>query len=187
MAFLDNLGKKISHAGQVAVQKTKELTDIARLKSMISDEEKKIENNYCQIGKMYVAMHYDDFTTDFAELINEVRQSEEKLSEYRQQIHTLKGVLLCEKCGSEISSSASFCQSCGFPVAKESQADASVDMNKCSACGHLVEKCMRFCTACGNPMTDGDSANVHKCAGCGAELSEGLDFCVKCGTKVGQD
>ena len=43
MAFFDDLGKKISQAGQNAVQKTKEMTDIARINGMISDEEKKAE------------------------------------------------------------------------------------------------------------------------------------------------
>lgn len=52
MAFFDDLGKKLSQAGQTAVQKTKEITDIARINGLISDEEKKVNNNYYQIGKI---------------------------------------------------------------------------------------------------------------------------------------
>ena len=48
--FFDDLGRKISQAGQSAVQKTKEMTDIVKLNSSIADEEKKIRNSYVEIG-----------------------------------------------------------------------------------------------------------------------------------------
>ena len=44
MAFFDELGKKVSEAGQKTLQKTKELSDTARLNSMLSDEERRIDN-----------------------------------------------------------------------------------------------------------------------------------------------
>ena len=37
MAFFDEIGKKLSQTGQMAVQKTKEMADIAKLNSNISD------------------------------------------------------------------------------------------------------------------------------------------------------
>lgn len=43
MGFFDDFGKKISSAGQEAIAKTKELADVAKINSSISDEENKIK------------------------------------------------------------------------------------------------------------------------------------------------
>lgn len=40
MAFFDEIGKKITQTGQMAVQKTKNMADIAKLNASLSDEEK---------------------------------------------------------------------------------------------------------------------------------------------------
>lgn len=41
MAFFDEIGKKISQTGQGVVQKTKDMADVAKLNSLISEEEEK--------------------------------------------------------------------------------------------------------------------------------------------------
>lgn len=116
MAFFDELGKKISHAGQSAVQKGKELADIAKLNSAVYDEEKKIDDNYREIGKLYASLHGEDPDVDFAALIAAIHESENKIVELKQQIKDIKGVVCCEKCGAEVSSNAAFCSSCGAPM-----------------------------------------------------------------------
>lgn len=60
MAFWDNLGQKASETTVKAMQKAKEISDIAKLNSMISDEESKINSTYNQIGKLYVSMYKTD-------------------------------------------------------------------------------------------------------------------------------
>lgn len=116
MAFFDELGKKISQAGQNAVQKGKELADIAKLNSAVYDEEKKIDDNYREIGKLYASLHGENPDVDFAPLIAAIHESEGKIVEYKQQIKDIKGVVCCEKCGAEVSSNAAFCSSCGAPM-----------------------------------------------------------------------
>ena len=116
MAFLDELGKKISHAGQSAVQKGKELADIAKINSAVYDEEKKIDDNYREIGKLYYSLHGEDPDVDFAAMIAAIHESESKINEYKQQLKDIKGVVCCEKCGAEVSSNAAFCSACGAPM-----------------------------------------------------------------------
>ena len=55
-----------------AMQKAKEMSDIAKLNSMISEEETKINNTYYQIGKLYVAMHSHDYEEEFAGMITTI-------------------------------------------------------------------------------------------------------------------
>lgn len=152
MGFFDDLSKKVSDAGQKTIQKTKELSDIARLNSMISEEETKVNNNYYRIGKLYVSMHASDCENEFAGIITSIRDSESRIAEYKKEIQDIKGVQHCEKCGAEIAKGVAFCSVCGNPMPKMNNVDTS-KYERCSACGALVEKGMRFCTSCGTPMS----------------------------------
>jgi rubrerythrin len=116
MAFFDDLGKKLSQAGQSAVQKTKEMADVAKLNSMVADEEKRIDESYLQIGKLYVSLHESNHEADFDGLISAIHESENKIKDYQNQIKDIKGVVKCEKCGAEVASNAAFCSSCGAPM-----------------------------------------------------------------------
>lgn len=192
MAFFDELGKKISQAGQTAVQKTKEMTDIAKLNGMISDEEKRINNNYYQIGKLYIEIHQNDFENNFAGMINAIRDSEAKIAEYKQQIQNIKGVVRCEKCGAEVDKNVAFCSSCGSPI--QNQAPTPVEntnLIKCAGCGAMIDSNMRFCTSCGKPVA-ANAAPVEqppvettkKCPKCGVDVANDSAFCTECGTKL---
>lgn len=79
MAFWDNLSQKASETTVKAMQKAKEMSDIAKLNSMISEEETKINNTYYQIGKLYVAMHSHDYEEEFAGMITTIGEADEKL------------------------------------------------------------------------------------------------------------
>lgn len=123
MSFFDDLGKKISQAGQTAVQKTKEMADVAKLNSAVSDEEKRIEDSYKEIGKLYVSLHAADHEADFDAYFSAIHEAENKIKEYRQQLKEIKGVVKCEKCGAEVAKDAAFCSSCGAPMPKEAPAE----------------------------------------------------------------
>lgn len=116
MSFFDDLGKKLSQAGQTAAQKTKEIAEVAKLNSQISDEEKRINDLYLQLGKLYVSLHDESHEADFDGLIKSLHESENKVKECRQQIKDIKGVVVCEKCGAEVSNGAAFCSACGAPM-----------------------------------------------------------------------
>ena len=51
MGFFDDLGKKVTDAGQKAMQKTQEMSEIVRVNSLISQNENKINN---EIGRAHV-------------------------------------------------------------------------------------------------------------------------------------
>lgn len=151
MALWENIGKKASETTAKAVHQAKVLTETTKLNGMISEEEKKINNCYYQIGKLYVAMHRSDYEADFAGMIAAVSESEQKIKEFRSQILDIKGVLRCENCGAEVAKGMAFCSSCGFAMPKVETFDTS-KYEKCPHCAAVIEKGMRFCTACGTAL-----------------------------------
>lgn len=207
MAFFDDLGKKLSNAGQKAVQKTKDMTDVVKLNGLISGEEKEI-NEYChRIGKLYITLHSQDYEKEFSELVTSVLECQKKIDEYNQQIKDIKGILICEKCGAEIAGDAVYCNSCGTAVKRQqSPVPESSDTVKCRTCGNTVNKNAAFCTFCGTSTVQQTAAapapavtpapaptsaavptadvNKATCPICGAPVDKGMSFCVFCGAAI---
>ncbi len=151
MALFDNLSKRATEAGQKAIQKTRELSEISRVSGLISDAEKTINNTYFQIGKLYAEIHRYDAEENFASMIKTIVLAEEKIEDYRKQIEDVKGIQHCEKCGAEVPKGAVYCSVCGTLMPKIDSDNMSAYL-KCAHCGSLVEKGMRFCTSCGKPL-----------------------------------
>ena len=195
MAFFDDVGKRLSTTGQNAVNKAKEVAEVAKINSMISDEENKINTNYYQIGKLYVTKHANNYENDFATLINEILHAQKKISEFKEQIQTIKGIVKCEKCGAEVSINSAFCNSCGAPMPRRTPATQTENRLVCPSCGKSVKNGMKFCTACGAPMPVTSSASESSvptpkiqekiCPSCGFKTDdEETLFCNNCGTKM---
>lgn len=191
MAFWDNLSQKASETTARAMQKAKEMSDIAKLNSMISDEESKINNTYCQLGRLYVTMHIRDYEEEFAGMITSLAEAEEKIKNYRQQILEIKGVARCPQCGAEVQSGTAFCSSCGAPMPKAQPVNTD-DLIPCEGCGSLVKKGVRFCTSCGKPLgqiavpvsVDENKTTVRICPECSSEIAADSAFCTECGAKL---
>lgn len=194
MGLLDDLGKKFSDAGQKTLQKTKEISETARINASIAEEEKKLNNTYCQIGKQYVSMYGDNCAEEFSVMVSAVAECEDKIRDYRKQIQDIKGVQRCEKCGAEMERGVAFCSSCGAEMPKLLEPDNMDDYVKCDNCGTTVRKEMRFCTSCGKPMIQNpvpvstpplmQGGEEKSCPNCGVKLIGDSIFCSSCGTKL---
>lgn len=165
MAFFDDLGKKISQAGQSTMQKTRDMADVAKINMQISDEEKKINDTYLQIGKLYTELHASDSEEAFQGLVQTIADAQGKIKEYQAQIQEIKGVVRCEKCGAEVSKEAAFCLACGMkmPEIVPEETEKAEEEGAVQAAESVVEK---------------------KCSNCGAVLGNDALFCSECGTKV---
>lgn len=199
MGFFDDLGKKVSDAGQKTVQKTKEMSEIAHVNSLISQNENKLNNMYYQIGKLYVSIHGNDHEEEFSGMVSAVAELEQQIVTYRKQIQKIRGIRHCEKCGAEVPVGVAFCSSCGAAMLKSEQQENTDDREKCDSCGAFVKKGVRFCTSCGQRMTKLDAPAIaevtssmeHRemleeriCPKCGAKIVDDSAFCTECGTKL---
>ncbi len=156
MGFLDDFGKKLSSAGQEAIAKTKDLADIAKLNSGISEEENKIKAAFLEIGKLYFEFHPDDYEGCFESYFVNVKESKGKIEDYEKQIAEIKGVRKCPNCGMEVPKTAAFCAACGnaMPVVS-APAEESVpeqEERRCPSCGELLGEGSAFCPKCGTKI-----------------------------------
>ena len=149
--FFDKLSKTVTEASQKTMAKTMELADVARLNSMISDEERTISELYAQIGKLYRTLHQNDYEANFAGMIKAIIESEDKIDQYHSQILDIKGVQRCGNCGAEVLKGAAFCSACGA-VMPEPQSKMTEETVTCRFCGAELEKGARFCAYCGHSI-----------------------------------
>ena len=194
-------------------EQMRSLAEASRLNALISEEETKINNIYCQIGKLYATVHRDDSEEAFAGLVSEVLESERRIGEYRAQILSVKGLVLCPRCGMELPKGAAFCMACGTPIPKaeepvrEEEAPAEIPVKlACANCGGELEADALFCALCGAsvraaaasaeeekenyeepveaPAPEEESSVRLVCGNCGAVLEYGALFCDQCGVSV---
>lgn len=150
MAFLDDIGKKISVAGQTAMQKAKNISDSSRIREEISEHEKRLQRYYYEVGKIYLCHHYNNYEEDFAEIIPLIIDSETQLRDLRKQLNSIEKAGKCENCGAVLIENAKFCTVCGKPVQKPVPAEGSE--NKCPICGATISEELSFCTSCGTKL-----------------------------------
>ena len=116
MAFFEQLGKRLTDAGQNVAQQTKNLADVTQLNSAISDREKKISQLYLNIGQLYYEKHKGDSTAEHQEIIGEINALYAEIAQNREKIKQIKGVVKCSKCGADVPLNAAFCNACGTKI-----------------------------------------------------------------------
>ena len=160
MAFFEQLGKRITDAGQGVAQQTKNFADVTRLNGAISDKEKKIAQLYEALGRTCYERHRDNPAPEYQELVGEISGLFDEIARHREEIKQIKGIVKCPNCGADVPRQAAFCNACGTKMAPETPPPAP-------------------------GASPADGARV--CPACGAPCPEGNLFCTKCGTKLSEN
>lgn len=185
MAFFDEIGKKITKTSQEAYSKTKDLADVMKLNSAISDNEKFLAKKYEALGQLYYFKNADKIVSEeYQTLFSEISKILLDIDNYKEQIKILKGVKKCTVCGADMPSGATFCTNCGAKVVNTS-------IVVCNNCGKTIPAGAAFCTNCGakvsHDVTPAPPVVEKRCAKCGAVLVSGSLFCTNCGTKIEEE
>lgn len=188
MAFLRSLGNKIIKTSHGVVQKTKDTAEIIKLNDMITEEEKNITDFYSEIGNLYFNLHSNSYEPNFENMILGIKNSQAKIEGYSEQIKKLKGIVQCNKCGSDVPYGVPFCSSCGSKMTIQAVSDNSI--THCFNCGATLELGVSFCANCGAKVApapinaDATVASYNICSNCGKELATDKKFCTGCGSPV---
>jgi hypothetical protein len=153
MAFFEDLGKKVSQTGQEAIKKTKIMAEKTKINSQISAEKRVIADNIGRIGERYYELFCDNPDENLAPFVNAIKDAQQKIGDFEDQINKLKGIETCPKCGVELKEGMLFCSGCGARIEQPPAAQEP-----------LSQPAPRVCVGCGTPIADG----VRFCGNCGA-------------------
>ena len=199
MAFFEEIGKKITNAGQGVAQQTKNLTETTRLNAKISETKKKMSQMLFEMGNDYYKKHRKDKDCEEQEYIDQLNALFHEILKYQQEIEEIKNSAVCKVCGSRIAEGAAFCMGCGTRVGAdeiEETEEDDVTARQCPACGAPVDEDCVFCMACGTKLEDSveeysdeeeyedEEDLVRVCPTCGTEAEDDDMFCMICGTKL---
>lgn len=156
MDFLNKVGKKLSEVGQSAVDKAKELADIAKLRKAISDDEKQVNELLLNIGqKVYEKAEEFKGNEEIAGIVEKISTLKEHVAQLEEDIRTIQNVGKCPNCGAEVKAEDTFCPACGEKLqtaAEETVAETELPTIKCPNCGTELPADAAFCTECGEPI-----------------------------------
>ncbi|MDO4284522.1 MAG: zinc ribbon domain-containing protein [Eubacteriales bacterium] len=111
--FFDKLSDALTATGKDVAQKTKDVTETAKLTVEINSRKNLIENKYRELGKAYYEVHSDN--PEFPQ-VEEIAEAFAQIRALEAQIADIKGETRCASCGAVIGKEAKFCASCGAPT-----------------------------------------------------------------------
>lgn len=116
MAFFDTLTKVLSETGQTVVNKTRDISEITKLSAKVSELERKMDQTYKVIGKLYVEHYGDNPDEMFKNAVASIKDKQRRIIGYKEDIRRLKGINKCAGCGADVDAGAQFCSKCGAKV-----------------------------------------------------------------------
>lgn len=149
MAFIEQLGKKITGAGQGVAQSGRNAMDVARLNSLISDKKKLIAQDYAILGEAFFMAHRNDPEPEFPELMSALNTLFADVDKAEADIKQIRGVVRCPSCGTDIPIGSAFCSVCGAAIPAETAPAVPAGSRQCPQCGKVVPEDNKFCSGCG--------------------------------------
>jgi len=117
MEILDDVIKKLSDAADYTIKGAEKLTDAAKQKLAIADEESKLRKLYAVLGKRYFDEQIADgcVPAEHAETFGEIKAKKQKIAELKAEQQAAKeGCIICPHCKSKVAKDDSYCKVCGL-------------------------------------------------------------------------
>ena len=92
---------------------------IQEVHRLIEAERNIIISRYVSVGKLYDLKYSEQAEDDFLPLINAIRDSEDKIKEFEEELLVLRGMVRCAACGAEVEEENTFCTKCGARIKEE--------------------------------------------------------------------
>lgn len=142
MSIIDKLSSGVSEAGSTISQKAKGISEQTKLTSEISKNKARREECISKLGEACYQAHKAGEKLAAEELLHEIELVDGILDKLTESLCQLKGIVICEKCGTEVMKGSAFCPSCGTQVRQPS-------VIRCPKCSAELAGSSRFCVYCG--------------------------------------
>ena len=127
-------------------RQSQDLLGISKLKGYITQETTAIQRAREEIGRLYSGLHPEDYEPIYADAMQRIRESEEKIRDYRHRQELAQGGHVCKCCGARLERGALFCEACGLRVVSPEPEDSRC---RCTRCGMELRQDARYCGFCG--------------------------------------
>lgn len=111
MGLADVMGNIGSTASGVA-DKAKNISEVGNLKRKIAYEEERIVEIFADIGKSLYENRNQDMKA-FLPLCDDIDVRKRRIKKMRLEMNEIRGVKLCETCGTEVNEKFIYCGVCG--------------------------------------------------------------------------
>ncbi len=106
---------------------------------------------YTELGRLYFNEEKDNESTQYADIINEIKTVNAEIKTINGKIKLIHGVVECTNCGQDNPVSQTFCASCGTRLPHIPVNDGRI---RCPKCGQVIEPGQRFCGTCGTRIEE---------------------------------
>lgn len=113
MGIFEKVSETISSTSRDMANKARTVADVSKLKHQIFIEEEKIKDIYTELGKKYYKDNGSNPAEKYAPFCDEAYITKARIEKLKQQIYSIKGIKVCEKCGAEVDEEYQFCGICG--------------------------------------------------------------------------
>lgn len=113
MDFFNMAKEKITKTGSEVAKKTKNITDITKLKNKISKADKEVKILYMEIGQYVYENLREDAPEEIAEKMALIEEKIAESAKLKAEIMKLKGFQFCPQCGEQVGAEVAFCSFCG--------------------------------------------------------------------------
>jgi hypothetical protein len=118
MSLINNVGKKITGAGKVAIKASGNMVQITKLNMAVKSEESKIQGYMADIGSTIFDKYKEgkDIDPDVKTNCEEIEKCIKAIDELKLRIIDVRDLKKCPGCDNEIDKDDVFCSKCGTKV-----------------------------------------------------------------------
>lgn len=127
MEFWEDVYKKMTDAASYTAKETGRLTDMTKLRFNLMREKSKLEDIFCELGKLYYALNKNELIDDglIEETLTMVDEKQAAIANIENQIKLLKNIRTCVNCGEQLDKDMEFCHKCGAKQTSDVSDEAS--------------------------------------------------------------
>lgn len=154
MGFFDDMKGSISTMGMGLTQKASDMSGTAKLTFQIKEEEKKLDENKREIGRIMLEKYPDEIRKLCPELYHETTELIKKIAADKKDLAVCKGLKICPNCGAEQDREVLNCTVCGMNMQEAERiiSDMAPQEKFCPNCGQKLPADVKFCGACGTQV-----------------------------------
>lgn len=113
--FFDKVGAAMANMAD----KNKKMRSVSSMNAQIKAAEKKIDEQFRQLGAAYYNQCGKNPEENLASYCSAIEAEYNNIVALRTSINRAKGIVVCEKCSTEVALGTNFCSFCGAPLPKE--------------------------------------------------------------------